>query len=260
VSTHREEHLELCAGYALGCLDERDRRELEAHLAGGCSVCEQELRRLGAVAVALAAAAPRMKAPAALRGRVLDAIGSEPNVVPLPRRRTPALTWAWAAAAMMLTALGVFQWRATQRLERELEASRTETERLRRGLTEERRWADLSASPRAVSIPLAPTPAGPADLHARVTYDPESHRALIVCVHFTPPSDKDYQLWAILKSGPSSLGLVHADPLGNAVIRVPDVGDPAALEAFAVSLEAKGGAPTPHAPAGAVVMVGKVGG
>ena len=44
------------------------------------------------------------------------------------------------------------------------------------------------------------------------------------------------------------------------VLRLENVGDPKELAAFAVSLEPSGGAPTPDAPSGPVVMVGKVSG
>jgi anti-sigma-K factor RskA len=94
---------------------------------------------------------------------------------------------------------------------------------------------------------------------ASVAYDPATRRALVTCENFTAPAGHDYELWAIRASGPESLGLVRADTGGRAQIRIPDAGDPATLGAFAVSLEARGGAPTPHAPAGPVVMVGKLG-
>jgi len=58
VSQHRDEHLDLCAAYVLGCLDEADRSRLEAHLAEACPVCEGALRDFGGSAVLLAASVP----------------------------------------------------------------------------------------------------------------------------------------------------------------------------------------------------------
>jgi anti-sigma-K factor RskA len=262
VSQHRDEHLELCAGYALGSLDAGDQRALEAHLAEGCTVCEAELERLGAGVWLLANNAPQLRAPAALRGRVLDAVRAEPRPpIPLPqRRRVPVSTWAWAAAAVLIAAAGVFQWQAANVLQKKLAETRGEIARLEQQLDEERSWAALPEAPDARVIRLEPTPAGSPQLSARVTYDPATRRALVVCSDFTAPTGKDYELWAILKSGPQSLGLVHADRAGYAVVRVADAGDPLSLAAFAVSLENQGGAPTSTAPAGPVVMVGKTGG
>ncbi|HKQ58188.1 MAG TPA: anti-sigma factor, partial [Candidatus Eisenbacteria bacterium] len=68
----------------------------------------------------------------------------------------------------------------------------------------------------------------------------------------------DYELWAILPDGPKSLGVVRADATGRAEVRVPDAGDPAALAAFALSLEREGGSGDPRKPAGPVVMVGAI--
>jgi anti-sigma-K factor RskA len=267
VSEHTDDHLELCAGYVLGSLDPSDRRRLEAHLAEGCPLCAGELARMEAGAGVLAGSVRPLRAPAALRGRVMAAIEAEPNarrrIVELPRERRPSrapvfAAWGLAAAAALLLVAGLYERRTAEQLRRELLAARDQAARSARELEEERRWAEIPASPLAVAVDLAPTTAGAPDLRARVTYDPLSRRAVVVCTNFTAPAGKDYQLWGISSSGPASLGLVRADKSGRAVLHLENAGDPAALAAFAVSLENYGGAPTPTAPAGAVVMLGKI--
>ena len=273
MSAHRDEHLDLCVGLALGRLAEDERLALEAHLAEGCRECEAELARLGVDAVRMAHAAPRLRAPAALRSRVLEAVRAEARgarqaergtTAPARPARAPARaarwipTLAWAAAAAALAVAGVLQWRAADDLRRKLAAAEQARDRFARQLEDEQRWATLPLAPQARVIELKPTPSGAPALAARVTYDPATRRAVLEVANFTPPTDKDYQLWAITKSGPKSLGLLRADRGGRAVIRLPEVGDPATLDAFAVSPEQRGGAPTPNAPAGPVVMVGKV--
>ena len=274
MSVHREQHLDACAGYVLGALDPAETRELEAHLAEGCAVCEAELERLGHGAWLLAASSPPHRAPASLRGRVLKAVRAEmpprgprragaavppPTVVPIPRR--PLLpTWAWAAAALVIAAVGFQQWRTAVRLESDLRSTRSEIARLREEIQEERTWAAVATAPDARVVQLAPTPDGMPTLAARVTYDPTSHRAIVAVSNFTPPAGKDYQLWAILEGGPASLGVVKAGPAGGAVLRLSGVGDTGAPAAFAVSLENEGGSPNPNAPSGPVVMLGKTGG
>lgn len=265
MSAHRDMHLELCAGYALGSLDELDRRALEAHLAEGCAICDQELAALTEAASMLAAAAPPQKAPKRLRRRVRDRVRAEAGLrTPVARPARPAQpwipTWAWAMAAILL-AVGTFiEWRATTRLERELVAAHEERATLARQLEEEKRWSALPSAPQARVVELAPTPEGSPLLVARITYDPSSRTALVVADHFDAPAGKDYELWAITASGPASLGLVRAGHSGRVVVRLGDIGDPSTISAFAVSLENEGGAPTHTAPAGPVVMLGKVGG
>jgi len=264
VSTHRDDHLELCAGYVLGNLSESEVGTLEAHLEEGCPTCEAEINRLGRGAWAFASATPRLLEPASLRARVLETVRAESvrrAPIRLPRRRlAPVVAWVAAAAAVVIAAVGVIEWRAASRLKQDLADARGEMSKLQQELQSERDWAAVLAAPQARVIELARTPDGSPQLRARVAYDPATRRAVVAVSDFSPPPGKDYQLWAITKTGPSSLGLVRADRSGRALIRLPDAGDPLTLAAFAVSLEAEGGAPTPTAPAGPVVMVGKIGG
>ncbi len=271
MTPHKDEYLELCPGYVLGNLTEEEARTLEAHLAEGCPACETEISRLGRGAMAFASATPRLLEPSSLRARVLDTVLREGvqregqrerrrAPIPLPRRRTaPVLGWTFAVAAVLIAAFAVHEWRAASRLEQDLAAARQEVTRLNQQIQSEREWAAVATAPQTRTIELKPTPAGEPQLHARVTYDPSTRRALVAVSAFVTPPGKDYQLWAITKTGPISLGLVRTDPQGRALIRLNDAGDPFTLAAFAVSLENAGGAPTPTAPAGPVVMVGKIG-
>ena len=286
VSPHRDEHLELCAGYVLGNLTDVEAAELEGHLKEGCGACETEIHRLGRGTWAFAAATTRMLEPPALRGKVLEAIkedgrdrgreakrmaskaGAHPSVIrepiPLPRRRSaaPVIAWLAVAAAVAVAVLGYGQYQAANHLREELGAAHSEISRLNQELKSERQWSAVATAPTARVIQLAPTKdaavAGATTLHARVTYDPGTRQAIVTVSDWVTPAGKDYQLWAITKRGPASLGLLRADPQGHATIRLENAGDPFTLAAFAVSQEAEGGAPTPNAPAGPVVMVGKI--
>jgi anti-sigma-K factor RskA len=261
--------LEACAGYVLDALEPADARALEAHLAEGCAICDAELDRLSGGVWLLATSAPPHRAPASLRGRVLRAVRAEiparssrrtATVEPIRPRRAFPPAWAWVAAAALLAVLSFYGWSTISRLESELGRTRTEIARLRDEIEEERRWSAVATAPDAHVVQLAATPDGVALLAARVTYDPTSRRALVAVSNFTPPAGKDYQLWAIGDRGPSSLGVVRAGPTGGTVLRLSNVGDPGSLAAFAVSLESEGGSPNPNAPAGPIVMIGKIGG
>jgi anti-sigma-K factor RskA len=266
VNPHRDEYLELCAGYALGTLTEAEQKTLEPHLEEGCPTCEVELDRLGRGVWAFASATPRLLEPSSLRTRVLTAVRTEPGrregkraPIPLPRRRiAPVVAWVAVAAAVVIAAFGVLEWQAVSRLEQQLAFARDHISKLQQEIQIEREWTDVLAAPRARVIELKPTPDGSPQFHARVAYDPATRRAVVAVSDFVTPPGKDYQLWAITKSGPASLGLVRVDSSGRAMIRLPNAGDPFTLAAFAVSLEEAGGAPTPNAPAGPVVMVGKI--
>jgi anti-sigma-K factor RskA len=124
---------------------------------------------------------------------------------------------------------------------------------------EEQKWTEvLHAADARVSV-LEPTTDGDARLRGRATYDPATQRAVVVFENFYKPTDRDYQLWVIRDGTPASLGVVHADSTGRAIVRLEKVGDSFALSAFAVSLEPEGGSPRPG-PSGPVVMLGKLSG
>jgi anti-sigma-K factor RskA len=271
VSEHREEHLDLCAGLALGSLADEDRKAIEKHLAEGCPQCDAALADFTDATVLLAASSPAAPVNPALRARVMAAVreagtperapADRSRVIEMPRRRAPAWgTWAWAAAAAALAIVTGISWTTSSRLSQELEANRQELAQLQQRLVEEQRWAEVMSAPEARVAELQLTPDGLAALKARATYDPRTRNAVVVFENFTAPEGKDYELWALRGAGVASLGLIRADESGRAVMRLENVGDPDTLGGFAVSLEPAGGSPTPDKPTGPVVMVGKVAG
>jgi len=276
VSVHREEHLDLCAALVLGSIDEADRLELERHLAGGCAECARALADLGRGLEPLAASVPPVAPPPALRAKVLELVRAEAaatprataaagaaarpaprRVIERPARGRPAWpTWALAAAAALLAVSAVVSWRAADQLRAELRGARERLVRAEIDLATERAWAALAASPGARVAELAPVSGGVALPRVRATYDPASRRAVIAFEGLVTPAGSDFELWAILPDGPKSLGVVRADASGRAEVRVADAGDPAALSAFALSLEHAGGSGDPRKPGGPVVLAG----
>lgn len=218
-------------------------------------------------AAAAAGGEPRATAPEAptagvTRGevRTSGAPGGRGRIVPMPERRPLGwASWSLAAAAAVLAVATVTLWREGGRLRGDLDATRRQLADSEQRLQDERRWTAVLDALDARPVSLAPTPDGAADLRGRGTFDPATRRAVIVFDRVTPPAGRDYQLWGIHPSGPRSLGVVRADSSGRAIVRLDDVGDPATLQAFAISLEPAGGSPNPNAPSGPVVMLGRVG-
>lgn len=282
---HRDEHLDLCAAYALGSLDPAARAELEAHLESGCEQCEAALADFGAAAALVAANAKPVALPAGLKARVMSEVRSAPQAGPVASASAPVVRdvtpkaaerprivemprravwgygeWALAAAAVILAVTTLTTYKSAQTLQSELTAKRKEIESLGQQLMEEKRWTEVLAAPNAEAASFAITPAGTKELKARAIYDPASRRAVIVFDNFEAPSGRDYQLWALRGQGVASLGVIHTNGLGHAVMRIDDAGDAKVLGGFAVSLEPSGGSPNPNAPTGPVVMAAKFGG
>lgn len=282
MTVHREEHLDLCAAWVLGSIDEADRLELERHLKDGCPECERALAVLGEGAERLAASVPPVMPAPRIRAAVMERVRAEAaaspreradgrsaaraeappaprKVIALNERRPPAWpTWALAAAAAILAVSTVATWRAADALRAELRTARERIARAEMDLAQERAWAQVAMSPGARVVDLAPLTGGVAMPHVRATYDPASRRAIVAFENLTTPAGSDFELWAIHTDGPRSLGVVRPDPTGRAEVRIADAGDPAALAAFALSLEREGGSGDPRKPAGTVVLAGSV--
>ena len=180
-------------------------------------------------------------------------LAAKPRVSDLATR----LGWALALCFIMITAILVY---TTNRLREELGGTREQVKAVSSDLEAEKNWASVVTAPGARAAAFSLTPDAPAELRARVTYDPASRRAVFVLENFKAPGGRDYELWALRGVTPASLGLIRADENGHAVMRLEDVGDPATLTAFAISLETQGGAPAKDAPGGPIVMLAGVSG
>lgn len=176
-----------------------------------------------------------------------------------PDRGRPLYHWigviGWVAAAILAVSAGTF-WETILRLRHQLDEREERLADLTRRLQVERGWLSILSAPQAKSATMSPTPAGAPDLHGRAVYDPATRRAFIVLERMTAPSGKDYELWAIQRGAPKSLGVIRPNEVGTAVLRVTDAGEPALLQSFSVSLEPRDGSGMPAGPAGPIVMTG----
>jgi len=174
----------------------------------------------------------------------------------MERRGSVGLRLGWALAVCFLLVTAILVW-TTNRLRAQLAASRASAESLTKELGAERRWKGVYTSPNARLATFVLTPSADPALKARAVVDYDSRRAVVVCQRFKTQSPYTYVLWALRGNTPFALGEVKPDGAGNAVLRVEDVGDPATLSAFAVTLEPQGSS-VPAAPQGPIVMIGAI--
>jgi anti-sigma-K factor RskA len=266
---------ELSGGYALGALDEAERRAFEAHLPT-CPECAAEVRELGAVAAALALGVPQVDPPAALRDRVLRATTAAqpaPSIVAKaeggthekglpPERRQAFLAMLSAAAVLVALALGVYAASLLGRigvLEQQLRVAADRDARSRQQLVQLRAASESSAQVRRIlaaddlrRVDLAGTKAAPA-ASGRAFWS--RTQGLVVAFANLPPTDagRIYQLWVIPPGGtPIGAGLLEPQADGRALaLATPGTSDRVAT--VAVTLEKAGGSPTPQ---GAMIAAG----
>ena len=87
-----------------------------------------------------------------------------------------------------------------------------------------------------------------------VYWNPEDQKSYLNTITLpTAPSDRSYQLWAIVDGSPVDMGVIEIDPDSTELIEIPFIENP---QAFAVTLETAGGNPTPNLDA--LVVYGNV--
>ncbi len=262
---HSLRHDELIPAYAVGALDGEELRELEAHLADGCSECDRQLALWQRDLEELAASVPPVEPSPVTRARILRLAGAERPVrrAPLLRRLAlPAaallgvlMVWAvWSAGRQAQLGGEVERLRAERdhlerqvaALDRELGLARAESQRMAATLA-------ILSTPGAQSFRLAglgPTP----DAVGQTFVDPGQGRAVFWGFHLPPPEPgKTYQLWWIGNAGAVSAGIFNVDARGQGRVEVERVERPKEIQLWAVTVEPAGGAPQ---PTGAMVLKG----
>jgi anti-sigma-K factor RskA len=207
-SRERESTHELAAGYALGALDDDDRRAFDEHLAS-CESCREELVSLEDAAAALAFAEEGPEPPTALRERLLAAVHEEAEkVVPITRRRWRVPS-AVALAAAACLALGLGLW-AT----------------LGPGGSRAREPQKLALSGAAGTLEVSRT----------------GHATLTVNRLGSPPAGKTYEAW-VIRSGKAKPAGLFRGRAGTSIVEIgPQVPRGSVV---ALTLERAGGVPQP---------------
>lgn len=224
-------------GYALHALESADARDVEAHLAT-CAECRRELAIFQDAAASLAGGFAPLEPPAALRGRVLDAVR--------PRRRTGGLGPGWAAVLAAAAAIIVVLAGIAASLEQRLTALTARVESETQALA-------LVADPSSRVVTLSGSAAG----SVRFVFDPTSGRGALIATGLRDPGpDLVYQLWLVAGSTPRSAGVFR--PASGTPVIVAVGADFPRYQAVAVSVEhGPNGAARPSA---APILVGRLGG
>lgn len=264
---HNERHEELVAALALGLPLGNERAELERHLAEGCPQCEALLADFRSAATAMAATAPEAAPPPELKAKILGAVrftGPSRAEIPSVAARPPVAIgvsrFPWralsAAAVLALVVLGVDD----AKLRRQREDLRSQTA----ALGEKLQTAETALAERVLRARVLESEdvqmlilggQGPQpDARARMFWSGRAKRGILLASNLTPlPADRQYELWVFLKGKPVNAGVFDVDPSGRALFESTEFPEPQA-EAFAVTVEPRGGVP---APTGPIVLVGK---
>ncbi|MFI8255236.1 anti-sigma factor [Streptomyces filamentosus] len=227
----------LAAAYALGALDDDERRAFDTHLQT-CEACRQEAAEFEATTARLAAAVSQPP-PAAVKAQVMaavDGVRQLPPRVPaastapalggILRRRAVPLALAASVAAAVLGGVAVWQTQNGQELEEQ--ARQTQQQ--------------LDAVSAVLAAPDARTVHGKAANGALTTVvsSDQQNKAVFTAADLPAPgAGKTYQLWLDHDGTMLPAGLIDHD--GTVVL----TGDPADAGAVGLTLEPDGGSPQP---------------
>lgn len=272
IDDHKEE---LASLHAFGLLEGAERDAFVAEIAAN-SELSKRVDELRFAATALAHTAPEATPPKALKARILNSVakleesGSHakaPNEAPFP------VWFPWLAAACLTVATilagrkyAIERQEYSQLAEKEhataqaLDQSSGQLAEARKLLTDSAlKIAELSAKLKddgdlahfkisTLASMLGNTP----EALAVAVWDPSRERG-VLSVSKLPAlaSEKDYQLWVIDKkyAAPVSAGTFVVDPATGEAHIVFKADKPVeSIAKFAVSLERKGGSPSPQGP------------
>lgn len=250
--------------YALGVLEGKERAELEAHLERKCPKCTSGVAKARWVVVQLTLAAPDAQPPAALRGKILDAVKSSPSaerartVVPLEKPKPAARgaifpAWAWIAAAALALLTGYTirqmnnQNEQLAQLRKQMKFATMQNQSLQNQLDMDHMVAMVMMSPDSMPLKLMPKDRNMPMVHAYL----HPHMGVAITADQMPsmPPARTLQLWFVPKSGkPMSVAIFHPDAGGQIALVAPVNMPLNEIAALAVTDEPAGGSPQPTTP------------
>lgn len=233
-----EELEELAALYAFDLLEGDERAAFETRLAS-----EPEVRAmvdsLREAAALTAHAAEFRQPPPELEERILHAVRMEPVRFRSSSPSSGSGWLPWAVAACLALACVV------------LVADRVQTKKQITALEQRNAFAQLRIATLASQLQSAP------DALATVIWDAEKQEGVLKVTNIPAnEEDRDYQLWIVDPNyqQPVDAGTFHVADDGTKSISFKPKTHVGAADAFAVSLERKGGVPKAEGP---MVLVGK---
>jgi anti-sigma-K factor RskA len=219
--------------YALGVLEDDERRAIEEHLGRHCAACEQYLKEALGVNALMLSQAPEVVPPSRLRRRVLASVGHQ------------RAGWEWIAALAAAFSLIVALWLS-------LEKRTTDRELANARLTLQQTAAERDRLAQAFTFLNQPETrqvnfgqGQPTPPRGNFFLNPRMGILLIASNLPVLPAGKAYEMWVIPKGGaPRPAGLFQAGPQGTAMHILSGAVDSSVTLAVTVEPEAGSAAPT----------------
>lgn len=259
-NNHTDRFEELCAGYVLNGLDTDERAEFEKMLDAATDEQRQFYEKLRSAANNLAFNVNRAEPPAAVKDRLMQVIKEDIEEQQAGAGKDgddDGFEWrkfAIAASfALLLVSLSLLFYALN--LRSDLQARTDELQQKEQTITalqqEIERKEDMLAilEARQVDMVLMQGMEASPQGYGKIIWNADRQQALLQVSNLPPvPADKQYQLWIIRNNEPISAGLFAVnDPKRDTFFIIEQMApaDRQSANAFAVTLEPKGGMPKP---------------
>ncbi len=173
---------------------------------------------------------------------------NEAEIISLPKKQN-FYKYGMAASILLLVGLFAYQNRLTNtnntelaELRKELNSNADSNSKLQETIVEIQNREQLLASNSTSSFQLAGTPVSP-DSKVRIFWRKTTSEIVIIQDELPKPTaETQYQLWGLVDGTPVSLGTLDKNSLISEVRKI----DINKVDAFAITLEANGGAESPN--------------
>ena len=273
-SPHEEKYLEFAAVYVLGALDGDELREFEEHLRSGCAVCHSEVSSLREATNILPLALPRSIVSPDLKERILfsarlakvakahyetkeEKLPDQPPLrlkeIPVSAPQRSWLTMGVAfAAVVMIIGFGLYITTLLKTIDQQNEfitKQKTQIMEFADELERKNEILKVLQSRRVEMVTMNGMDITPV-AYGKIIWDLDRKMAVLQVSNLPPaPEGKEYQLWMMKDNTPSSAGMFTVVSEGQADnyfrVKPLEMPDKESIDAFAVTLEPKGGMPQP---------------
>lgn len=238
--------------YVLGLASPEEQAEFERMVAEYPEVLQARLAF--ELALEEQAMAGAIEPPVALKEKIREAVlDGAAGVSPVVKlNETPVRQmnmWKYAAAASIVLLAGTLVWNfsligSNKELKTELAGANNRLADMNRKVDTMQQDLAVVSNPNMKMAVMKGLEAAPGAV-ATVYWDSTSHDVFLVAQNLPQPAtDKQYQLWAIFKGKPVDLGVFDLKE-EKLMIRAKNA---QGAEAFAITLEQKGGSPVPKGP------------
>lgn len=263
--TNNEKFEELCAGYVLNALEPEERKEFEEMLQEASDEEHELLYEMQSAANQIAFSVQENQAPEAVRARILEQVKSGSDEDEKTSRETDLssgreesnnfnrATFAIAASfALLLVTLSLvfYSFNLSAEISNKEEIiieQQAQISELKNEVQQKEELLSILESREVDLVMMSGMEVNP-NGYGKIIWDSEKNRALLQVSNLPAvPSDKDYQLWIIKNNKPVSAGVFAVnDPKKDSFFKIEEMdASEQAADAFAVTMEPKGGMPQP---------------